>query len=142
MQRQRQWAANHEPSSAVQSNTMQRCQLKLVGHPHSSSIASADAVHPQTRADLHDVQGVMVAVWQGSISGKPYAIAFCLAGMVCNGAMMTFSGKVLLQLKPESELPRVHLCPAVSFAGASSGQCAGHPAFFPTMLYSTFCSPV
>lgn len=32
---------------------------------------------------------------QGTVSGKPYAIAFCLVGMVCNGAMMTFSGKVL-----------------------------------------------
>lgn len=39
--------------------------------------------------------GVMLAVWQGTITGKPYAIGFCLVGTVCNGAMMTFSGKVL-----------------------------------------------
>jgi hypothetical protein len=39
--------------------------------------------------------GVMLAVWQGTVSGKPYAIAFCLVGTVCNGAMMTFSGKLL-----------------------------------------------
>lgn len=39
--------------------------------------------------------GVMLAVWQGSVTGKPYAIIFCLVGTVCNGAMMTFSGKVL-----------------------------------------------
>ena len=31
---------------------------------------------------------------QGTVSGKPYAIVFCLIGTVCNGAMMTFSGKV------------------------------------------------
>lgn len=31
---------------------------------------------------------------QGTITGKPYAIVFCLIGTVCNGAMMTFSGKV------------------------------------------------
>lgn len=39
--------------------------------------------------------GVMLAVWQGTVTGKPYAIVFCLIGTVCNGAMMTFSGKVL-----------------------------------------------
>ena len=39
--------------------------------------------------------GVMLAVWQGALFGKPYAIAFCIAGTVCNGAMMTFSGKLL-----------------------------------------------
>lgn len=39
--------------------------------------------------------GVMLAVWQGTVTGKPYAIIFCLVGTVCNGAMMTFSGKVL-----------------------------------------------
>lgn len=39
--------------------------------------------------------GVMIAVWQGSISGKPVAILFCILSTVCNGAMMTFSGKVL-----------------------------------------------
>ena len=33
---------------------------------------------------------------QGTVSGKPYAIVFCLIGTVCNGAMMTFSGKVRL----------------------------------------------
>ena len=32
--------------------------------------------------------GVMLAVWQGTVSGKPYAIAFCIAGTVCNGAMV------------------------------------------------------
>lgn len=39
--------------------------------------------------------GVMLAVWQGTVSGKPYAIMFCITGTVCNGAMMTFSGKLL-----------------------------------------------
>lgn len=39
--------------------------------------------------------GVMIAVWQGTISGKPHAILFCIIGTVCNGAMMTFSGKLL-----------------------------------------------
>jgi len=39
--------------------------------------------------------GVMIAVWQGTITGKPYAIFFCIMGTICNGAMMTFSGKVL-----------------------------------------------
>jgi len=39
---------------------------------------------------------------QGTISGKPYAIAFCLVGTVCNGAMMTFSGKVSGSFVPSS----------------------------------------
>ena len=39
--------------------------------------------------------GVMIAVWQGAVTGKPYAIFFAILGTVCNGAMMTFSGKVL-----------------------------------------------
>mmetsp|Transcript_12315 Transcript_12315/g.24763 ORF Transcript_12315/g.24763 Transcript_12315/m.24763 type:complete len:358 (-) Transcript_12315:2721-3794(-) len=39
--------------------------------------------------------GVMIAVWQGTIAGKPHAILFCIIGTVCNGAMMTFSGKLL-----------------------------------------------
>ena len=34
--------------------------------------------------------GVMLAVWQGAVSGRPYAIGFCITGTVCNGAMMTF----------------------------------------------------
>ena len=33
--------------------------------------------------------GVMMAVWQGSVTGKPYAIALCVVGTICNGAMMT-----------------------------------------------------
>lgn len=39
--------------------------------------------------------GVMIAVWQGTVTGSPNAIAFSIAGTLCNGAMMTFSGKVL-----------------------------------------------
>lgn len=39
--------------------------------------------------------GVMIAVWQGTVAGKPYAIVFCILGTVCNAAMMTFSGKLL-----------------------------------------------
>ena len=39
--------------------------------------------------------GVMLAVWQGAVTGKPYAVFFCIAGTVCNGAMMTFSNKLL-----------------------------------------------
>lgn len=36
----------------------------------------------------------LLLVLQGTVTGKPYAIIFCLIGTVCNGAMMTFSGKV------------------------------------------------
>ncbi|PRW60834.1 Drug Metabolite transporter superfamily [Chlorella sorokiniana] len=50
---------------------------------------------PELTALLMLTFGVMLAVWQGTVTGKPYAIAFCLVGTVCNGAMMTFSGKVL-----------------------------------------------
>ena len=39
--------------------------------------------------------GVMLSVWQGSVSGRPQGVVFCVAGTLCNGAMMTFSGKVL-----------------------------------------------
>jgi drug/metabolite transporter (DMT)-like permease len=38
--------------------------------------------------------GVMLAVWQGTVSGKPYAIVFCLIGTVCNGAMVRLQGGV------------------------------------------------
>eukprot|EP00887_Chlorella_sp_A99_P000376 scaffold13.g376.t1 len=48
--------------------------------------------------------GVMLAVWQGTVSGKPYAIAFCIAATVSNAAMMTFSGKLLSE-----KLDVVHL---------------------------------
>jgi drug/metabolite transporter (DMT)-like permease len=39
--------------------------------------------------------GVMIAVWQGTVAGKPHAIIFCVVGTICNAAMMTFSGKLL-----------------------------------------------
>jgi drug/metabolite transporter (DMT)-like permease len=39
--------------------------------------------------------GVMLAVWQGALSGKPHAIALCIIATICNGAMMTFAGKLL-----------------------------------------------
>jgi len=39
--------------------------------------------------------GVMIAVWQGTVAGKPHAIMYCVMGTVCNAAMMTFSGKLL-----------------------------------------------
>ncbi|KAG7666954.1 hypothetical protein Ndes2526B_g04567 [Nannochloris sp. 'desiccata'] len=39
--------------------------------------------------------GVMITVWQGAVTGKPHAIMFCILGTVCNGAMMTFSSKLL-----------------------------------------------
>ena len=39
--------------------------------------------------------GVMLAVWQGAVTGKPFAIVCCIAGTVCNGAMMAFSNKIL-----------------------------------------------
>lgn len=39
--------------------------------------------------------GVMLAVWQGALSGKPYAIAFCMAATICNGGFMTVSSKLM-----------------------------------------------
>lgn len=39
--------------------------------------------------------GVMLALWHGSVAGKPYAIAFSVGATVCNAAMMTFSGKLM-----------------------------------------------
>lgn len=39
--------------------------------------------------------GVMAVVWQGRATGRAYAVLFCMAATVCNGAMMTFSGKVM-----------------------------------------------
>lgn len=37
--------------------------------------------------------GVMVAVYQGNVGGRAYAIIFCFASTLCHGSMMTFSGK-------------------------------------------------
>ena len=39
--------------------------------------------------------GVMIVVWRGRASGKLYAVILCVIGTVCNGAMMTFSGKLM-----------------------------------------------
>jgi drug/metabolite transporter (DMT)-like permease len=39
--------------------------------------------------------GVMIAIWEGTISGKPEAILFCIMSTLCSAVMMTFSGKLL-----------------------------------------------
>ncbi len=39
--------------------------------------------------------GVMVAVWEGTVTGSPRAIMLCLGGTLSNAAMMSTSGKVL-----------------------------------------------
>jgi drug/metabolite transporter (DMT)-like permease len=39
--------------------------------------------------------GVMLAVWQGTVTGKPYAILFSISATVSNGLMMTFSSKLM-----------------------------------------------
>jgi len=39
--------------------------------------------------------GVMIAVWQNSVSGKISGVVLCIAATVCNGATMTFSSKLL-----------------------------------------------
>lgn len=80
--------------------------LPLLPCPHSSAIPVVTCVlailvesrypsRQELTALITLTLGVMLAVWQGTVSGKPYAIAFCLVGTVCNGAMMTFSGKLL-----------------------------------------------
>jgi hypothetical protein len=32
---------------------------------------------------------------QGTVTGKPYAIAFSIGATICNGLMMTFSSKLM-----------------------------------------------
>lgn len=39
--------------------------------------------------------GVMVAVWEGSVSGSVTGLILCCAGTVCNAAMMSTAGKVM-----------------------------------------------
>lgn len=39
--------------------------------------------------------GVMVAVWEGSVSGSVSGLLLCCAGTVCNAAMMSTAGKVM-----------------------------------------------
>lgn len=39
--------------------------------------------------------GVMLAVWQGTVTGEPYAIFFSIGATVCNGLMMTFASKLM-----------------------------------------------
>ncbi|KAK9906462.1 hypothetical protein WJX75_002209 [Coccomyxa subellipsoidea] len=39
--------------------------------------------------------GVMLSVYEGTAVGSPSAIVCCIAGTVCNGAMMSFSGRLL-----------------------------------------------
>ncbi|KAL4856523.1 putative sugar phosphate/phosphate translocator [Chlorella vulgaris] len=51
---------------------------------------------PQEAASLVVLScGVMLAVWQGTVAGKPYAIALSVAATVSNAAMMTFSSKLM-----------------------------------------------
>lgn len=39
--------------------------------------------------------GVMVAVWEGSVSGSATGLLLCCTGTVCNAAMMSTTGKVM-----------------------------------------------
>jgi hypothetical protein len=39
--------------------------------------------------------GVMIAMWQGAVGGSPGSILCCVAGTISNGAMMTFSSRLL-----------------------------------------------
>ncbi|WPT11446.1 Putative sugar phosphate/phosphate translocator [Picochlorum sp. SENEW3] len=39
--------------------------------------------------------GVMLAVWEGSLSGNPFAIMICMMGTISNALMMTTSGKLM-----------------------------------------------
>lgn len=39
--------------------------------------------------------GVMVAVWEGSVSGSVTGLLLCCTGTVCNAAMMSTTGKVM-----------------------------------------------
>ena len=39
--------------------------------------------------------GVMLAVWEGTVAGSVQSIVLCLAGTVCNAAMMSTTGRVL-----------------------------------------------
>lgn len=39
--------------------------------------------------------GVMVAVWEGSVSGSMTGMLLCCTGTVCNAAMMSTTGKVM-----------------------------------------------
>ncbi len=41
--------------------------------------------------------GVTIAVWQGVVGGSPGSILCCVLGTISNGAMMTFSGKLLTE---------------------------------------------
>lgn len=50
---------------------------------------------PELAALLVLTSGVMLAVWQGRLAGKPYAVMFCALGTLCSGAMMTFSSKLM-----------------------------------------------
>jgi drug/metabolite transporter (DMT)-like permease len=39
--------------------------------------------------------GVMLAIYDGTAAGSPYAIVCCVTGTICNAAMMSTSGRVL-----------------------------------------------
>ncbi|KAK9801412.1 hypothetical protein WJX73_008430 [Symbiochloris irregularis] len=39
--------------------------------------------------------GVMLAVWEGKVAGTTQAIVLCVAGTICNAAMMSTTGKLL-----------------------------------------------
>ena len=39
--------------------------------------------------------GVMLAVWEGTVAGTTQAILLCLAGTLCNAAMMSTTGRLL-----------------------------------------------
>lgn len=64
------------------------CVLAIVVERHFPSRSEAGNLMMLT-------VGVMIAVWQGNVSGTRTAILLCIMGTICNGAMMTFSGKLL-----------------------------------------------
>lgn len=76
-------------------NQIIRASIPVVTCILAISVESKYPTRKELIALIVLVTGVMLAVWQGAVAGKPYAIAFCLVGTVCNGAMMTFSGKLL-----------------------------------------------
>ncbi|KDD72440.1 hypothetical protein H632_c3342p0, partial [Helicosporidium sp. ATCC 50920] len=64
------------------------CLLAMVVENHFPSMREASNLVLLTL-------GVMLAVWQGKLAGSRASIALCVAGTISNGAMMTFSGKLL-----------------------------------------------
>ena len=90
-----QSTASHPRAAGAGAGGMGSCQCAGGGACSSGGWVATRVAGPADLADLAAccLQGVMLAVWEGTVAGQPLGIVFCLAGLFSSGAMVTFSSE-------------------------------------------------